>query len=306
MEKIAVILVNWNGYVHTLQCINSLRQVQHKGLEIIIIDNGSEAGEVSLLRDLAGITLLEQSQNLGFTGGNNVGIKYAINKGLDAIMLLNNDTTVTPDFLFPLLNELNRQQVAAVQPKIHTMQSANTIWNAGGTFNFFTGKARTIGEGQFDRGQFDELKEVDWITGCCLFAKRQVFEEVGLLDDNFFALCEDVDWSLRAKRKGYQLVYQPASKIFHFEGATAKTTNNKEGVRSPFRLYLNIRNHLFLVRKHVKPVAQPVMFMVHFFRLLIHLAYFTFRGRWLKLNYALKAFKDGLSSYQKVNPKKFL
>ena len=136
----------------------------NKGLEIIVVGyNDSEASEVSHLRALVGITLLEQSQNLGFTGGNNVGIKYAIKKGADAIMLLNNDTTVEPDFLFPLLNELAHQQVAAVQPKIHTMQFTNTIWNAGGVFNFFTGKARTIGEGQLDRTQFDELKEV--VTG---------------------------------------------------------------------------------------------------------------------------------------------
>ena len=145
MEKIAVILINWNGYLHTLQCINSLKQVQHKGLEIIVVDNDSEASEVSHLRALVGITLLEQSQNLGFTGGNNVGIKYAIKKGADAIMLLNNDTTVEPDFLFPLLNELAHQQVAAVQPKIHTMQSANTIWNAGGVFNFLLARREQLG-----------------------------------------------------------------------------------------------------------------------------------------------------------------
>ena len=293
VEKIAIILVNWHGFSHTQKCVLSLQKVYATKLEIIVVDNGSGRDELRCLQTLANITLIENEVNLGFTGGNNVGIAYAIKNGSDVIVLLNNDTEVEPDFLLPLVEQLKRKETGAVQPKIMTMQRENTLWNVGGRFNSWLGLPRVIGEGVHDTGQYDQVRAIDWVTGCCLAARVDVFKEVGLLDKTYFLLCEDVDWSLRVKKAGYQLMYEPKSKIHHFEGSTSRLKNSKEAL-SPFRLYFNVRNHLFLIKRYTNRLTRPFAMILYFTKVLGWSAYFLIRGRKEKLRYTILGIRDGV------------
>lgn len=304
--SVAIILLNWNGLEHTKKCLDSLRHITFTNATVIVVDNGSQSEEVDALRSIGDIVLIENVKNLGFTGGNNVGINYAFGQGFDLIMLLNNDTVVEPNFLEPLVLALQDPRVGAVQPKINTMSDRNIIWNAGGIFNGRLGRPTTIGAGNQDNGDYNKSKEVDWITGCCLAFPRKMVREVGLLDDLFFILFEDVDWSLRARNAGYTLLYIPESKIYHFESATAKSiVKTKEGKRSPFRQYLNIRNHLYIVRKYVSWKFKIIAGFDQFFKISIYLSYYLIRGRWNKFRNTLKGLRDGLSEFNKLDQKDF-
>lgn len=300
--SLAIILVNWNGIDHTLKCLGSLGNIDYQNFEIIVVDNGSELEEVEKLRALNKIVLIENSKNLGFTGGNNVGIAYAIEKRFDMVMILNNDTTVEPNFIAPIVQQLENEDVGAVQPKIMSMHHPHLIWSLGGKFNTWKGWPETIEAGKLDN-DITEPYCTDWLTGCCIVARREIFEEVGLLDDDFFALCEDVDWSFRAKKKGLRLIIVPTSKIYHYESASTNTIlPNAEGKRSPFRQYLHIRNHLYLIRKHPKRTILPFAYTYHIMRFLAFLLFYAIRNRPQKLRKTLIGFRDGLSSFKEVAP----
>ncbi len=300
-KSVAIILVNWNGLEHTSKCIASLKEVTYANVQIIVVDNGSNEAEVMSLREIQGIILIENEKNLGFTGGNNVGIKYAYEEGFDLIMLLNNDTTVDSGFVEPLIAGFGGS-VGAVQPKISSMADPNQIWNAGGTMNRYIGLPITIGAGEKDTGQFDEIREIDWITGCCLLFSREMVEKVGYLDNTYFILFEDADWSIRARKAGFKLLYLPQSRIYHFESATAVSRKKgKEGYRSARRQYINIRNHLFLVRKHVPLIFMPFAVVHQSIKISKYLAYYIIRGRWGKFKATIRGVRDGLGKFKEID-----
>ena len=296
IPSVAIILVNWNGLDYTLACIDSLKAVTYTNFQVIVVDNGSQEEQVATLRSLASIHLIENEENLGFTGGNNVGIEYALAQGFDQIMLLNNDTEVAPNFLEHLVPIAESQKVGAVQPKIFQINS-KVIWSLGGRFNSVFGKPRTIGAGQKDELKWQKGNiTADWLTGCCLLARASVFKEVGLLDNNYFALCEDVDWSLRGRNRGYELRVVNESIIYHHESASDKSkVKTTEGYRSPFRQYLNVRNHLYLVRKFVPWYFKPVAFSYYLLRAISFAVYYALRRRPKKLKMTVKGLIDGLS-----------
>lgn len=295
--KVAVILLNWNGWEHTSKCINSLKSSETKNLEIIVIDNASQPNEVALLEELEGIHLIKNKENAGFAGGNNIGLAYAYKAGFSYFLLLNNDTTVEKGFLKPLLKAFEADVVGAVQPKIYTMRDPEVIWNAGGKFVKRYAKSISIGHGQKDRGQYNESREVDWITGCALMLSREAYEQVGYLDEQFFIMSEDVDWSIRARKQGFKLIYVPESSIFHFEGATVKLKEKtREGTRSPRRIYFNRRNKLFVMRKHVRGFSYYTALLYQISACFIYLSFFLIKRRPQKLRVTWKALQEGLTT----------
>ncbi len=302
LKNVAIVLVNWNGMEHTSKCLESLASVHYKEFDIIVVDNGSSKHETDTLREIDQITLIENGENLGFTGGNNVGIKYAYDAGYQLIMMLNNDTTVEPDFLDPLVTAMSVSSVGAVQPLILSMSHPTRIWSRGGIFSKWTGMPKALGEGQEVTADVHQSGLVEWLTGCCILFGREMVEEVGYLDDHFFALCEDVDWSFRVEKYGKELMVVPQSRIYHFQGASTNSQGKtKEGYRSPFRQYLNIRNHLYLLRKHPQKSLSITAYPYHMIRAMIFVAYYLLRGRWKKLRATLDALGDGLSQFRNLN-----
>jgi GT2 family glycosyltransferase len=218
VPKVSVILVNWNNFKDTAECLGSLKKVTYPNYEVVVVDNGSAGDDVSLLRQDFGnfVKLIENDKNIGFAGGCNIGIKDALARGADYVVLLNNDTVVAPDFLEAVVKVgQSENKLGVAGGKIYCYELPETIWFAGGSLNYLTGGTPIRGTGETDEGQFEEIAEVDWICGCYMFISREALQAVGMLDDRFFFGWEDVDFCVRAAKKGFKILFVPGSKIWH-------------------------------------------------------------------------------------------
>lgn len=301
---VAVILVNWNSYSFTHDCLLSLRQVSYPSFTVIVVDNGSEDGSGEQLQnDHPEAVVLFAGKNLGFTGGNNLGLKYSLTQGFEYSMLLNNDTFVEPDFLSNLVAYLkDHPETGAVQPRIYFNHDRSLIWNGGSYYNDWTGFSYTRGEGRKANAEHLRLKEVDWITGCAFLTRNAVLSQTSLLADNMFIYSEDVDLSFRIKKLGFHLVYVPASVIYHIAGSSNKDkTKGKEGYVKPIVHYLNQRNRIWLLKKYTKWYQAPTVVLANLFYILLVICYFAARCRFGKIKAVIKAVKDGLSGSIQYN-----
>lgn len=212
-----VILVTWNGNAVTLDCLASLSKISHRNYRIVVVDNASSDGSVEAIREkYRDVIVLEQKTNLRFAGGNNVGMRYALEHGAELVCLLNNDTTVDEQFLTHLVRRIESDKsIGMVAPKIYYHDHPNRIWFAGGEISMWTGTMKHTGIRELDTGRYDTSKEIDYATGCCMLTRREVVERVGMLDESFFIYTEDADWSMRVRRAGYSVVYEPQAKIWH-------------------------------------------------------------------------------------------
>ena len=301
MEKpsVAIIVINWNGYELTKSCINSLQKITYANFSIVLVDNGSvdNSGE-RLKEEIPGLVYIQNEQNLGFTGGNNVGITYALDQRFDYVLLLNNDTVVEPDFLNPMISFLeDNPYYGAAQPKILYEGKRDTLWNAGGGYFKWLEMTWSIGIGQKDEGQFNQEKNTPWITGCCLLAKTSCIKQIGLLDDDYFAYYEDVDWSFRMREGGFRLRYIPSSVIYHVAGASSiSKQKTKEGIVNPVVHFYSIRNHLLLIRKHGNTLSFTLSLVYQSIKNLLFILFFIIRGRTEKAKAVCRGFKEGLFS----------
>lgn len=296
-----VVLVNWNQFDYTCACIRSLHEVNHPGVHVVVVDNGStDQSQTQLLAEFGErIELICNEVNLGFTGGNNAGIRYALAQGADYIMLLNNDTIVAPDFLSPLLQRLEADpQIGAITAKIFYMHDPTLLWAVGGEVNMWLGRAQNRGCGERDHGQYDSPERVDYTTGCCLLARREIFERIGLLDERYFIYFEDADWCLRVQEAGLINWYEPASHIWHWAGAASKRPagSKQAGRTNPRVYYLTTRNNLWFLREHASIVLLPISLVVFFVRyMLVYSMAFIALRRWEKLRSLWRGWVHGLA-----------
>jgi len=241
---VTVIILNWNGKEDTLTCLSSLRE-QTFPLDLVVVDNGSEDGSEAAIREAhPDVTLLQTGRNLGYTGGNNVGIRHALASGATHIFVVNNDVIFDPTCVAELLADCRAHpHAAAAAPKSLSASKPDTIYFAGGRV-LRSGPAVHVGLGQPDGPEFDQPGNTDWITGCALFATRQAFERIGPFDDRFFLLFEDVDWSLRAREAGMLLRYVPTARLWHIG---SKTFGGKRG--TVYQYYFT-RNGLLSLERH--------------------------------------------------------
>ncbi len=287
---VAIILVNWNGYAYTKACIESLGEVKEPSFQIILVDNGSQEAEGERLKaHFPQIQLIVNQDNLGFAGGNNVGIRNALEKGFEQVLLLNNDTTVKPTFLKELQTCIQQSGCGVAQPMILFAHDPHTIWSAGGGWHSLFGRAITRG----DRAPFEkyrpQTKTLDWATGCCMLVSRKALLEAGLLHEPYFAYFEDVEWSLRIRKAGFTIGLAENAIIYHEAGAASKK-QHAEGTLSPRVFYFHVRNQFFLLRQHSILLGYPY----HLLRFLGWGAYFLIRGRFQKLSAVLKGVREGL------------
>ena len=297
-NRIAVILVNWNSYDFTKDCIESLQKATYPHFTTIVVDNDSKDGSGKRLQEeYPGIVVLFSPDNKGFTGGNNIGIRYAIENGFDYAMLLNNDTFVEPNFLEPLIAHLQQHpKTGAVQPRIHFNHDRTLLWNGGNKFNYFIGWPSTSGENQQPQPHHLQEKKMSWITGCAFMVRVSVLKETGLLAENMFMYMEDVDLSFRIRQKGYQLVYIPDAVIYHIAGASnKKVVKDKEGTVNPIVHYLNQRNRIWIQKKYTPWYAIPTVLLFNFFYTTLILGYFAIRNRPKKFMAIVNGVKDGIT-----------
>ncbi|MCC4770983.1 glycosyltransferase [Methanosarcina sp. DH2] len=241
---LSVILLNYNQPDMTIDCIEYLLKNKNycKDFEIIVIDNGSKDNSVVKLAEISSkhnLLFIDNKENLGFAEGNNVGIREA--RG-EWVLLLNNDTVFKEEFISKMAKAaIDNPDAAAIGPKIYYYDSPSKIWYNGGKitkyYNF-------VDDQSVDN---EDYKQVEWITGCALMVNKKAFEKIGLLDKDFFMYNEDVDWCIRARRAGLNLVYTPYAEIWHIGSKTAN-----ESFKKSFQIYYGYRNKLFIVNKNTK------------------------------------------------------
>jgi GT2 family glycosyltransferase len=266
--RVAVLILNWNGKALTIDCLESLMRVETPDVELIVVDNGSSDGSVEAIRDRFGerVTLIANGQNLGFAGGNNAGIRYALDAGADFVLLLNNDTVVDPALIDHLLRPFaDDPRVGITGPKIYYYTPRDQIWFAGGRIFLARGTSCHIGIRQTDSGQYDRRVEIDYVTGCALMASRAVFEKCGLLDPSYVAYYEDADFCMRARRAGFSIVYEPGGRVWH------KISASTGGQMSRRKITRKFRSTWKFFGRYAKPwhwMTIPLFFAVDTIRIL--------------------------------------
>jgi GT2 family glycosyltransferase len=191
-------------------------------------------------------------------------------------------------------------ETGIIQPKIYYYHNRSILWDGGSYFNKVLGIAYTSGHGKVPEEKHNIIKQVDWVTGCAFFARNSVLREVGLLPRNFFIYYEDVDLSLRIRKAGYSLIYHPDSVIYHIAGVSnKKKIKGKEGFVNPIVHYLNIRNRIWVLKKHTPFICIPTVSLYSFFYIIAIMGYFVARLRFNKFKQVCKAVKDGLAGHVK-------
>ena len=227
--KHAVVLLNYKGWQDTILCIDSIKQTQDTP-HIIVVDNASPDDSVEKIRAKhPDVELIVSRENLGFSGGNNLGIRSALQQGAEVVHILNNDTLVDKSAFtegYKFVYRQNRIAGAKIYYakgfEFHQNQKnkGNIIWYAGGYMDWQAVIARHYGVDEEDKGQHDKVRQVNFITGCYMAVPSKVFDQVGLLDDKFFLYLEDLDYTLRVIKAGFKALYDPKIIIYHRNSST--------------------------------------------------------------------------------------
>ena len=187
------------------------------------------------------------------------------------------------------------QNLAATQPLILDFPNKNTIWNAGGSFNSFFCLFKTRCKGMIYNPKLKIDTYTQWISGCCILVKIAVIKKVGLLDNRFFIYFEDADWSIRMTNLGYKLGVVPESIIYHHSsGSNVKNNTSSEGNLSPYSHYLNVRNHIYLIKKHSFLFNNLGSWLYQIFKIFSYSIYFILRGRLVKFKMIWRGVSDGI------------
>lgn len=243
---VAIIILNWNSWQETFSCLESLCKITYPYWQVIVVDNGSSNDSVAQIGAWAckhdiPLTLLPTGRNLGFTGGNNVGIRHAIKQAVDYVLLLNNDTTVARNFLEPLVEFAESHPHAGmIGPVVYEAAQPETIQSAGARIKWWTAKFPPVTEPMTE----STPRQADYISGAAMLVRRGVIEAIGAFDETFFLYVEEVDWCQRARDAGHEIWCVPQSRIWH-KGAVSADTMHK-----PLLEYYRFRNRIFFMRKH--------------------------------------------------------
>lgn len=284
IPRVSIVILNWNGWEDTIECLESVYQIDYPNFHVILVDNNSQDNSIEKIRDYCAgelkmesdffdykfdkplkfvefgendfpteinnpdLILIKNHENRGFPGGNNVGIKFALETlDPDYILLLNNDTVVDKQFLNQLVkNGEAHANIGILGPKIFYYDDPGVIWSAGCRISWKLARGIQIGSGELDQGQYDDEKEVEYVSGSAFLIKTEVINEIGLMDENYFLYFEESDWTLRANQAGFKSLYVPKSKIWH------KVSKSGGGLSNPIGLYYITRNRWIFMRKWAK------------------------------------------------------
>lgn len=300
MPNIAVIILNWNGEALLERYLPSV--VSFSGdADIYVADNASSDGSVALIKQhFPSVKLIQNSTNGGFSKGYNDALRQV---QADVYCLLNSDVEVSPNWLDPVQKLLvAHPEAAIVQPKILDLLNKDTFEYAGAAGGFLDQLGYPFCRGRIfqalekDHGQYDDVTEIFWATGACMFIRAEVFHELGGFDEAYFAHQEEIDLCWRARNRGYAVFYTGYSSVYHLGGSTLSNMN-------PKKTYLNFRNSLFSITKNL---PGKRVFAIIFLRLLLDLVAglrFIFQGRWRHCLAILRAhlsyYRNFYSMYQK-------
>lgn len=241
--RIGLLFLNWNGKNDTIECIDSLKKQDYRNFLIVIVDNGSTDGSQEYIkRYYPDIKLIENEKNLGYPEGMNNGLAYLLGTDCEYILTLNNDMVFDSKLLDELLRAAEQYPGCIFTAKQYYYDNPEKIHNAGGFFDIRNGRAWHKGIGDLDTGNDDTIRQVDYAG--IIFAKKDVFKNVGLLEQSYFMYVDDTEWSIRAKRMGYMLLMVPTARIFH------KVGQSIGGENSPLFTYYSTRNMTAFMKKY--------------------------------------------------------
>jgi GT2 family glycosyltransferase len=278
-----VIILNWNGKLDTVECIQSIKAQKDVTTRIIFVDNGSQDGSVPYIAGLfPEIEIIAHERNVGFQGGMNSGIRQALSQGGEYIFILNNDTTADANMLARLLHGFDGN-IGITAPLIYYSEKRDKIWSCGGMINTvlldmppFSNTCNLPSSGPVLR---------DFVTSCAFLVKRDTFEKTGLFDEQFFPIYyDDLDFCLRVRRAGYQIALIPQAVLWH------KVSLSAGGEYSPRERYLMGRNSAIYFRKHMRAWQAPIIILYR----LASAFLWVFRLARRRKFQALKAYLTGL------------
>lgn len=251
--RVIAIILNTNRREDTLECLGSLQQSTYPSLAIIVLDNHSTDGSAQAIHSNFPLAqLIELTENRGYAGNNNVGIAAALAQGADWVLVLNEDTILAPDCIKQLVHAgESDSHIGMVGPMVYHYDEPDVIQSAGGWTNRHW-ESGHLAQDEKDRGQFTAPHSVDWLTGCGILVRRDVIEQVGMLDERFFIYYEEKEWCVRAQKAGWGLVHVPQAKLWH------------KGVSRDYRpkpsfFYYSTRNRFFMLAKHNAPLMAWVI-----------------------------------------------
>ncbi|MEX2526827.1 MAG: glycosyltransferase family 2 protein [Gemmatimonadota bacterium] len=268
--RVVAVVLNWCREADTRACLESLLDGDYPALEILLVDNASPDDSGQRLHGaFPHLPYIQTGENLGYTGGNNVGIRWALEAGADYILILNNDTVVDPDTVSRLVTTARqRVDLGAVAPLIVYHSEPDRVWYGGGEFSRRRALGIHEGEGAAVAGEMVP-REVRFVTGCCFLSPAAVLDELNGFREDYFAYLEDAELSLRMQEAGYTLWYEPRARVRH-------RISPERGTETPFQIRQRDRNRRRLVREHYAPVDRlffAVFFyptrMIHLFRYLV-------------------------------------
>jgi GT2 family glycosyltransferase len=273
--RVYIILLNWNGWKDTIECIASLKALRYPNFEIIVVDNASENHSVQEIKNrYPKLTLIENAENRGFSAGNNTGIRYALKRDADYVWLLNNDTVVEPEALTPLVDKMEKNPSMGIcgSKLIYYHQRDTVQVLGGGNYNKWLGVSTHFGKHSPVNSNFDTSeieKKLDFIVGASMLVSRSFLMDVGLLCEDYFMYGEEIDWGIRAKGK-YSFGFAPHSIVYHKEGASIGATSLDKDNKSRLADYYSIRNRFKITYKfhlYMLPFVYATMGYVIFNRI---------------------------------------
>ena len=332
--RVSIIVLNWNGWRDTVECLESLYQIEYPNYDVIVLDNGSvddsvrnleryaegkievksrfvkfnmnnkpigvvlpqmnetdgiesKRAEISASASNRKLILLRSGKNLGYAEGNNVGIRFALRAfDSDFVLLLNNDVVVAPDFLDQMISAAKALPDGGIfSPKIYLYDQPERIQSTWNRIQLARGSTFLAGEGEIDRGQFDEIAETDYSPGVCFLMRRVTIDRVGLFDSKFFCYWEEADYCFRARRAGIRSIYVPKARIWH---KVSQSSNKDDG----FVLYYLTRNRFWFTKWNAQP-RQYSCFILYFFTVELWKSFLTLIARRGSVH-ALKSYLRGV------------
>lgn len=279
---VSIITVNYRQADVTCALLQSIRQLDATGLEVIVVDNGVLEDNTSKFKEsYPGVIVVNSRENLGFAGGNNLGIRHSSGRFL---FLVNNDTVIGEGLIETLLARFETPGTGAVSPKIRFFSEPQVIQYAGFTqVNPLTGRNACIGRGEVDLGQHDVPSTTPYAHGAAIMVSREVVEKVGLMDEGFFLYYEELDWCEQIRRAGYDIWYEPAAAILHKESVST-------GKASPLKMRYLTRNRIRFMRRNFGG-ARLAVFLLFFYSISVpaHTLRLSLSGDWANL----RAFYSG-------------
>ncbi len=258
ISDLGIVIVNWNSGKELKRCLESIEGAGYME-NVLVVDNGSK-NRFAVHGSRFKVKTIENKENLGYGGGNNVGIKYFLDKKKKFILILNPDTEIYKNTIPNLLKVMEEDKVIGIiGPKIYASLDSSTslgmtkegkiIWSAGGIIDKNRYSGGLIGLGQDDCGQYEKLKEVDFVSGTAMLIRSEVFEKIGLFEKLYFMYYEDVEFCQKAKKAGFRVKYVPTAKILHCESSSI-------GKNSPKQEYYMARNHLLFVERNAPIIIR--------------------------------------------------